>query len=139
MVHLRRWGPFKDWLDRFFEEEDFSLIPFSFTSSLATDVYETDKEVVVEIQVPGFKKENIKVSLQDGYLRVEGKYDESSEEKDKNYWRKEIKKGSFARTIPLPRDVETKGAKAKFENGILKIILNKTMPSDEVGEEIKIE
>jgi HSP20 family protein len=139
MVYLKRWGSFKDWLDRFFEEEDFSFFPLSLTSSLATDVYETDKEVVVEIQVPGFKKENIKISLQDGYLRVEGKYDESSEEKDKNYWRKEIRKGSFARTIPLPRDVETKGAKAKFENGILKIILTKTVPTEPAGEEIKIE
>lgn len=139
MNYLKRWKPFKELLERFFEEDELFPVSVSLSSFLATDVYETDKDVVVEMQVPGFEKNNIKVSLQDGYLRVEGKYDEVGEKTDKNYWRKEIKRGSFARTIPLPCEVKTDGAKASFKDGVLKITLPKIEPTNEVGEEIKID
>lgn len=134
MITLRRWEPFKDFIEKFFEE-DF-IFPLN---HFATDVYETDKDVVVEMQVPGFKKENIKVSFNDGYLRVEGKSEEEKEEKNKNYWRREIRKGSFVRAIPLPIEVESGKAKAIFENGLLKIILPKIETEKREGEEIKIE
>jgi len=135
MVFLRRWEPFKELFEKFFEEDwELSLSP-----RLATDVYETDKELIVEMQVPGYSKENIKISFQDDYLRVEGKAEETKEEKEKNYWRKEIKKGSFVRVIPLPLKVDPKKAKASFKDGILKIFLPKIEETKESGEEIKIE
>jgi HSP20 family protein len=135
MVFIRRWEPFREFIERFFEEDfDFSISP-----RLATDVYETDKDLVVEMQVPGFKKEDIKISFQDDYLKVEGKAEEEKEEKEKNYWRKEIRKGSFVRVIPLPRKVDPKKAKASFKDGILKISLPKIEEVKEAGEEIKIE
>jgi HSP20 family protein len=135
MVFIRRWEPFREFIERFFEEDfDFSISP-----RLATDVYETDKDLVVEMQVPGFKKENIKVSFQDDYLKVEGKAEEEKEEKEKNYWRKEIRRGSFVRVIPLPKKVDPRKAKANFKDGILKISLPKIEEIKEVGEEIKIE
>jgi len=135
MTFLRRWEPFKELIDKFFEEDwEFSLSP-----RLATDVYETDKDIIVEIQVPGYNKENIKISFQDDYLRVEGKAEETKDEKEKNYWRKEIKKGSFVRIIPLPLKVDPKKAKAIFKDGILKISLPKIEETKEIGEEIKIE
>jgi HSP20 family protein len=135
MVFIRRWEPFREFIERFFEEDfDFSISP-----RLATDVYETDKDLVVEMQVPGFKKEDIKVSFQDDYLKVEGRAEEEKEEKEKNYWRKEIRKGSFVRVIPLPKKVDPKKAKASFKDGILKISLPKIEEIKEAGEEIKIE
>lgn len=134
MVSLRKWEPFRDFIEKFFEE-DFSFL----LNRFATDVYETDKDIVVEMQIPGFKKENIKISFKDGYLKVEGKAEEKEEEKDKNYWRREIRKGSFVRVVPLPVDVDSKKAKAKFENGVLKIVLPKIEVKEEEGEEIKIE
>ena len=130
MTFLRRWEPFKELIDKFFEEDwEFSLSP-----RLATDVYETDKDIIVEIQVPGYNKENIKISFQDDYLRVEGKAEETKDEKEKNYWRKEIKKGSFVRIIPLPLKVDPKKAKAIFKDGILKISLPKIEETKEIGE-----
>jgi HSP20 family protein len=135
MVFIRRWEPFREFIERFFEEDfDFSISP-----RLATDVYETDKDLVVEMQVPGFKKEDIKVSFQDDYLKVEGKAEEEKEEKDKNYWRKEIRRGSFVRVIPLPKKVDPRKAKANFKDGVLKISLPKIEEIKETGEEIKIE
>lgn len=132
---LRKWEPFREFIERFFEEDFFPVR----TSTLATDVYETDKDVVVEIQVPGFKKEDIKISFQEGYLKVEGKTAEEKEEKEKNYWRKEIKKGSFVRVIPLPREIEVKKAKASLKDGVLKITLPKIEETKDFGEEIIIE
>jgi HSP20 family protein len=135
MVFIRRWEPFREFIEKFFEEDfDFTISP-----RLATDVYETDKDLVVEMQVPGFKKEDIKISFQDDYLKVEGRAEEEKEEKEKNYWRKEIRKGSFVRVIPLPRKVDPKKAKASFKDGVLKISLPKIEEIKEAGEEIKIE
>jgi HSP20 family protein len=131
MVFIRKWEPFREFIEKFFEEDfDFTISP-----RLATDVYETDKDLVVEMQVPGFKKEDIKIS----YLKVEGKAEEEKEEKEKNYWRKEIRRGSFVRVIPLPRKVDPKKAKASFKDGVLKISLPKIEEVKEAGEEIKIE
>jgi len=135
MVFIRRWEPFREFIEKFFEEDfDFTISP-----RLATDVYETDKDLVVEMQVPGFKKEDIKISFQDDYLKVEGKAEEEKEEKEKNYWRKEIRRGSFVRVIPLPKKVDPKKAKASFKDGVLKISLPKMEEIKETGEEIKIE
>jgi HSP20 family protein len=135
MVFIRRWDPFKELIEKFFEEDfDFTISP-----RLATDVYETDKDLVVEMQVPGFKKENIRISFQDDYLKVEGKAEEEKEEKEKNYWRKEIRRGSFVRIVPLPKKIDPKKAKASFKDGILKISLPKIEEVKEAGEEIKIE
>lgn len=134
MAFLRKWEPWREFIEKFFEE-DFSLYPLK----LATDVYETDKDIIVEMEIPGYQKENIKISFQDGYLKVEGKSEESKEEKEKNYWRKEIRKGSFVRVVPLPKEVNSKNAKANFKDGILKITLPKIESEKESGEEIKIE
>ncbi|GIW67209.1 MAG: hypothetical protein KatS3mg096_077 [Candidatus Parcubacteria bacterium] len=135
MAFLRKWEPFRELIERFFEE-DFD---FPFSPRLATDVYETDKDIVVEMNVPGYKKEDIKISFQDGYLKIEGKANEEKEEKEKNYWRKEIRRGSFVRVIPLPKEVDSKKAKATFKDGILTISLPKVEEEKETGEEIKIE
>jgi HSP20 family protein len=131
MVFIRRWVPFREFIEKFFEED--------FDFALATDVYETDKDLIMEMQVPGYKKEDIKISFHDDYLKVEGKAEEEKEEKEKNYWRKEIRKGSFVRVVPLPRKVDPKKAKAGFKDGVLKISLPKIEEVKETGEEIKIE
>ena len=135
MAFLKRWEPLKEILDKFFEE-DWEI---NMTPKMATDVYETDKDFVVEMQVPGYKKDNIKISFQNDYLKVEGHEAESKEEKEKNYWRKEISKGSFIRIIPLPKKIDVKKSKATFKDGILKIVLPKIEENKDIGERIEIE
>lgn len=131
---LKKWEPFRELWERFFEED---FLP---TKIASTDVYETDKDVVVEMQIPGFKKEDIKISFQDGYLKVEGKAEEAKEEKEKSYWRKEIRRGSFLRVIPILREVEVKKAKAKLKDGILQVVLPKVEgEKEDLGEKIEIE
>lgn len=133
---IRRWEPFREFIEKFFEEDFFPLYPFK---KFSTDVYETEKDIVVEMEVPGFKKEDIKISFQDGYLKVEGAAKETEEKKERNYWRKEIRQGSFVRVIPIPKEVDSKKAKASFQDGVLKISLPKIEEEKEFGQEIKID
>jgi len=120
-----RWDPFRE-IEKFFSEEFFpALVPTFKLSDLPVDIYETDKELVVEVGLPGFKPEDIKVKVEEDYLVVEGKKEEKKETKEENYYRREIRKGSFKKVIPLPYTIDADKAKAKLEEGILKIVFPK--------------
>ncbi len=121
------WRPFSDF-ERFFEDDDWFLpvIPsWQAITKPAMDVYETDKEVVAEVNVPNFDPEKIEVSVKDGVLTVSGKMDEEKEEKRKDYWRKEIRRGSFERMVKLPVAVKENAVEASYEKGILKVVMPK--------------
>lgn len=133
------WKPFYD-LDKFFEDDDFFLPVFSSKkiNEPLMDIYETDKNIVAEMNVAGFNPENIDISIENGVLKVKGQTEEKKEDKEKNYWRKEIRKGSFERMIKLPKEVLEDKVEATYENGILKIILPKAEQQKKTGKKIKI-
>lgn len=139
-MSLIRWKPFSD-LDKFFGDDDWLLPVFPRQDLLkpAMDVKETDKEVIAEIEVPGFDPEKIDVSVDDGILRVKGSLDEKKEEKEKGYWHKEIRKGSFERMVRLPAAVKENKVEATYEKGILKIVMPKaqTQPTSKVKIRVK--
>jgi HSP20 family protein len=92
----------------------------------AVDVYQTEKEVVAELEVPaGIDPEKIEVIVEDNTLTVRGATEEKKEEKERNYYRKEMRHGSFERTILLPSKVNEKKTNAHCEKGILKIVMPK--------------
>lgn len=125
-MSLISWKPFFD-LDRFFSDDEWLLPVFSRTELVkpSMDIRETDKEVIAEVEVPGFDPEKIDVSVEDGVLRVTGMMDEKKEEKEKGYWRREIRKGSFERMVRLPVAVKEDAVEASYEKGILKIVMPK--------------
>lgn len=134
------WRPLFD-LDKFFGDEDW-LLPVSSRMELtrpAMDLKETDKEVIAEVEIPGFDPEKIEVSVKDGVLRVKGSMDEKKEEKEKGYWRKEIRTGSFERMVRLPVAVKEDKVEATYEKGVLKIVMPKTeaKPSPKVKIQVK--
>lgn len=135
MILPAKWDPFFRDIEKLFED----VWPNIRTTIFSTDVYETDDRVVIETELPGVKKEDIKISYQDGYLKIEAKKAEEKEEKNKNYYRKEIRRGSYVRNIPIPEYVEVEKAKASLENGVLKIELPKVPGEHEKGVEIKID
>jgi len=114
-------------MDRFFNEEEnaFPIIPFRGVKFPEVDVYQTEKEVVVEIPLAGIKPEDVNISVEDDVLNVKGETKEEKEDKKKNYWRREIRRGSFERTVVLPAKVKGKKAVAESKDGMLKITLPK--------------
>lgn len=121
------WKPFGD-LESFFDDDDWFLpvISRSQAAKPSMDIYETDKEVVAEISLPGIDPKKVDVSVKDGVLRVSGSSEEKKEEKKKGYWRKEIRRGSFERMARLPAAVKESKVNAEYEKGVLKIVMPKS-------------
>ncbi len=89
------------------------------------DVVDRAEEVVVRAEVPGVDKENLDVSLTDNTITIKGSTSHEEKEERGDYYRSEMSRGSFARTIPLPADVDGSKAKATFKDGILEVTVPK--------------
>ncbi|OQX51210.1 hypothetical protein B5M47_01485 [candidate division CPR3 bacterium 4484_211] len=112
---LVRWSSFPfDWL-----EEDWS-------SSMAMDVYEEGNNVVVKADLPGFKPEEVDISVTEDSVTIQAERKEEKEEKKKkNYLRQERFYTRCARTVSLPVPVKAEDADAEFTNGTLTLTLPK--------------
>jgi len=96
---------------------------FGFTP--AVDMYEDKDNIVVETQLGGIDPEKVDISIENNVLTIKGESEKKSEIDDKNYYRKEIRRGSFYRSIPLPTKVDGEAASAVNEDGVLKITVPK--------------
>ena len=94
---------------------------------MKTDIRETDGSYELDIDLPGFKKDEIKVQLKDGYLTVTAQQNTNKDEKDKegNYIRKERYSGSCQRSFYVGEGVKQEDLKAAFNNGILTVAVPK--------------
>ncbi len=126
-MSLMPWRPFRD-LDNIFEEDDWFL-PLVSTKGKSKDfpvnLYETEKELVIEVGLPGIDTEKTEISINDDILEIKGTEEKEKEEKNKNYWKKEIYKSSFEKLIKLPIPVEEDNVNASYENGIMKVVMPK--------------
>ncbi|HEY8424249.1 MAG TPA: Hsp20/alpha crystallin family protein [Clostridia bacterium] len=125
----RELTPF-DWFDDFFNE----VSPFRSFDSFRMDVKETDKEYLVEAELPGVEKEDVEVSLNDGQLTIMVKQTQQNEEQNANYIRRERRVGAMQRSVYL-YNASNKGATAKFKNGILTL----RIPKDDSQKIYKID
>lgn len=105
---------------------------------MKTDIKETDSGYELEIEMPGFDKEQIKVSLDDGYLTVSGAKTQTEESGGKKYLRKEISE-SFSRSYFIGKEIAEENVKAKYSNGILKLEVPKQKPKEISSRSITIE
>lgn len=103
----------------------------------AIDMYEDGDNVIVETQLSGIDPEKVDISIENDVLSIKGESEKKSEVEDQNYYRKEIRRGSFYRNIPLPAHVDGDKASAIAEDGILKIAVPKRKESG--SKKIKIE
>jgi len=94
--------------------------------SPSLDVCETDKSLVVHAELPGCSKEDIKLSIDNNRLVLQGKKRAHKKEKGENWVRRERFRGSFYRSLPLPRNVEVENIQANYDNGILEIVVPKS-------------
>lgn len=134
MSKIIRWQPvndlvsLRDAMDRLFEDSWVSARAWNMPANWSEptlDVYETPDQVVVKAAIPGFKPEDVEITLTGNMLSLTGRLQEESETKDKNYLRRETRSGSFSRTIELPAGLQTDKAEANFEHGMLTVKLPK--------------
>lgn len=120
-----KWQPFKD-VERVFEEDFMPLLPSPRIGwDLAVDLYEENGKIVAEMNLPGIDPGKLEITAHDGHLRVAGSRDEEKETRTRNYYCKEIKRGTFERTVQLPARVKQDQAEAQYKNGTLRILMPK--------------
>ncbi|NPB04802.1 MAG: Hsp20/alpha crystallin family protein [Aquificae bacterium] len=98
---------------------------------MPVEVYETPKELVVKVELPGVKKEDVDVTVRDNYLIIKAEKKEETEEEKEHVHLVERVYGKFERVIPLPADIDTESAKASFKNGVLEIRFPKKSATQE--------
>lgn len=92
---------------------------------LVVDVYETEKEIIVQSAIAGIKTEQIEVSLENDILIIKGKRDNPSKDTNQRYFLKECYWGPFSKEIILPREIDTSRIDAKVKEGILTVRMQK--------------
>jgi HSP20 family protein len=125
-----------DLFDRFFEDVSVpSLFSEERTFAPAFDVSETEKELIVEAEVPGMDKNDISINLSNGLLTIKGEKKHEKKEEEENYHCVERRYGAFSRTMRLPVEVDPEKVDATYKDGLLKV----TLPKSEAAEPKKIE
>jgi len=136
MHTLTRWEPFREMedlqnrLSTFFSRAPMrrgngkESITLPEWTPLA-DITEDDREYVIKAELPELRKEDVKVTVENGVLTMSGERKFEKEEKKKKYHRVERGYGSFVRTFALPEDADADKIKAEFKHGVLEIHLPK--------------
>ncbi len=131
---LLRFEPMRDFdhltnrFQRFFDEFPAFSTYDKDSFSPRIDISEDEKTILIDAEIPGVKKDNLKITLQDNILTIEGEKKKVSEDKEKNFYREERTFGKFKRSFTLPVEVDSNNVDAKFEDGTLAIKLNKIEP-----------
>jgi HSP20 family protein len=85
------------------------------------EVFEKDNRLVTKVDLPGMKKEDVKVEVTDGHLTISGERKSEVEEKQDQFYRSERQYGSFYRAVPLPEEIKLEDVKATFAEGVLEV------------------
>ena len=139
-MSLIKWTPFfpeYDDMDKMMSEMLPAVCGNQYGFTPALDMYEDKDNVVIETQLGGIDPEKVDISIENNILTIKGESEKKSEIDEKNYYRKEIRRGSFYRTVAMPTKVDGDKASAVNEDGILKITIPKA--SEIKPKTIKIE
>lgn len=103
------------------------------------DIEDKGKELLVTAELPGIDKKDIDVNVEEDRIEIKAKKEKETEIKKKDFYRKERAYGDFYRALPLPVSIKPDKAKAKFDNGVLKVILPKAKGKEVKGKSLSIE
>lgn len=117
--------------DPFFTEHESKI--------MKTDIKEKGDKYLIDIDLPGYDKKDIKIEIEDGYLTVHADIDTENEEKEGKFVRKERYSGSCSRSFYVGTDVKNEDIKASFKNGILKLEIPKKDEKKELPDKKYIE
>ncbi|MDZ4121180.1 MAG: Hsp20/alpha crystallin family protein [Candidatus Cloacimonadaceae bacterium] len=116
---------FDEFFNRYFEEDNTE----ENTRSMAMDIVEHEKDFELLANLPGFKKDDVKISVHDNQLMIEAKMSEQKEEKKGTVYRCERYSGSYRRNLLLPENADIAKISARMEDGVLKLSIPKKEPS----------
>ena len=132
LVPRRNFDLFDDFFDdNFFNKKEKNL--------MKTDIKEKKDKYVIEMDLPGFEKENIKLELNNGYLTISGKQENKIDEEEEKYVHKERFYGECTRSFYVGDNIKEEDIEAEFKNGILKINVPKKQEQIEQNETKQIE
>lgn len=121
--------------DAFFKHNEGQWMQVKFP---AINIAENDKEFMIELAVPGFKKEDFSVHVDDDVMTISAEKKEAHESTEKNYTRKEYLHESFRRSFRLPENVKDDQVQALYEDGLLKLTLPKSEMQVKTSKQIKV-
>ena len=136
-MNLIKWDPFRELedvsnrLNRIFGQPLARTEPDNEMLAVAdwapsVDISETDSAYLIKGEIPGVKKEDVKVTVQDGMLTIQGERKQEKEEKGRKFHRVECSYGSFMRSFRVPDDADESKVKAEFKDGMLNVMLPKS-------------
>jgi HSP20 family protein len=131
-------NPFYNLAKRFFDNDFDYYVPSLFESKGLSNVSENENEYLIEVSAPGFKKDDIKIEIQNDILRVYSNVENKKEEEKDGYFRREFYKSSFERNFSVPKDVNIEQISASMEDGILNVIIPKIKEEKKQNIEITI-
>ena len=117
--------------------DDFlpDIQPWRHTGNL--DVYEDDKNLYVEAELPGFDKDQIELTLEDGILHLKAEQKDEKEDRQETYYIRERRQANWARSIQLPVAVQEGEVAATYQDGVLKVTLAKQVEKQTQRIEVK--
>ena len=122
--------------DDFFDDDLFTRRD---NSLMKTDIKETSDHYIIDMDLPGFDKENIHLSLNNGYLQIKANVSKNNDSSEEKYVRQERFYGECSRSFYVGDDVDEDDINAQFKNGILKIKITKKEKLDNSNKKKKIE
>jgi HSP20 family protein len=105
----------------------------------STDISETDKEYLIRAELPAVRKEDVRVTADDGMIRIEGERKHHSEQNDERVHRAESFYGSFSRSFSLPENVDSSAIRCESRDGVLTVHVPKKAVEKAKARQIKVE
>ncbi len=106
--------------------------------SMPIEISDKGEEFDIRAELPGIKKEDLDIDIEDNYLRINAKKFDETKEEEKNFKHSEFNYGEFSRTIQLPEEINIDKTEAKLEHGVLKITAPKLHKAKEKSKKIQI-
>ncbi len=121
--------------DRFFDSDWMKRME----NVPAVNVVETEKEIELEMAAPGLNKKDFNITVENGILSITCEKETETQEDKKNYMRKEYNYTGFSRSFTLPENIKTEKVDARYENGILKLVLPKMVEAKVKPKAIEVQ
>ena len=125
--------------DDFFRDDFFDRKDRMNYNLMKTDIKEDDKSYLLEVDLPGYSKDDIKIDITDGYLTINAKVEKEDNDENKNYVRRERFTGEVSRSFYVGEEIKEDEVKASFKNGILTLEIPKLSLEDKKKDKKYIE